>query len=115
ENCPLTEPRQNREKSAIYMNGREVFKFAVGEVPKIMAATIERAGLDPSKDIDFYVLHQANDRIMTAMAERMNVDPAKIHVSLEKYGNTSAASIPLALYDGLMAGDIRPGHRLVLC
>ncbi len=114
DNCPLTTPRQNIEKSAIYMNGREVFKFAVGEVPRLMAETVKKAGLTP-QEIDYYVLHQANARIMTAMAERMDIREEQMIVNLEHYGNTSAASIPLALYDALMSGQIKTGNTLVLC
>lgn len=114
DNCPLVAPRTFAEKSSVYMNGREVFKFAVGEVPKFIERTVQRAGLTP-QDIDYYVLHQANVRIMTAMSERMAVQPEQLVVHLEQYGNTSAASIPLALNDALEAGEIQPGKTLVLC
>lgn len=113
-NCPLVEARTDLEKSAIYMNGREVFKFAVGEVPKLIEATIRKANLSP-REVDHYVLHQANARIMTAMVERMDIAPEQMIVNLEQYGNTSAASIPLALYDALASGEIQPGKTLVLC
>ncbi len=114
DNCPLVEPRNFEEQSSVYMNGREVFKFAVGEVPKIIEATLQKAGLTP-QEVDYYVLHQANVRIMNSMSERMNVSPEQLIVGLEKYGNTSAASIPLALYDALQAEQIQPGATLVLC
>lgn len=114
DNCPLVAPRTRMEKSAIYMNGREVFKFAVGEVPKFIEATLQKAQLAP-QDVDYYVLHQANARIMTAMVERMNVRPEQMVVHLEKYGNTSAATIPLALHDALLLGEVQPGSTLVLC
>jgi 3-oxoacyl-[acyl-carrier-protein] synthase III len=114
DNCPLVPPRTQMEKPAIYMNGREVFKFAVGDVPKHIEATLQKAGLKPH-DVDYYVLHQANARIMTAMVERMNIRPEQMVIHLEKYGNTSAATIPLALYDALEAGEIKTGSTLCLC
>lgn len=114
DNCPLVAPRTFTEKSAIYMNGREVFKFAVGDVPKRIQATLEKANMTP-KDVDYFVLHQANSRIMSAMTERLGTRPEQIIESLERYGNTSAATIPLALYDALEAGQVNPGNRVVLC
>ncbi len=114
ENCPLVPPRQKKEKSAIYMNGREVFKFAVAEVSKMIEQAVSDANLSP-QDIDYYVLHQANARIMSSMSERMSISPEQMLLSVENYGNTSAASIPLALNDALESGQIVPGQRLVLC
>lgn len=114
DNCPLAKPRTFQEKSAIYMNGREVFKFAVGDVPKMIESVVEKANLTP-QEVDFYVLHQANARIMTAMVERMHIREEQMVVHLEKYGNTSAATIPLALNDALKAGEIPQGSTLVLC
>ena len=114
DNCPLVAPRTFQEKSAIYMNGREVFKFAVGEVPRLIEETVKRAGLTPN-EVDYYILHQANARIMTAMAERMNIRPEQMIVSLEHYGNTSAASIGLALKDSVVNGTVQPGMTLVFC
>lgn len=114
ENCPLVSKRQTSEKSYIYMNGREVFKFAVGEVPKLIETALQKANLQPN-DIDHYVLHQANARIMTSMIERMNIQPERMIIRLEKYGNTSAATIPLALYDALQDEEIKTGSKLLLC
>lgn len=114
DNCPLVKPHEFEEKSAIYMNGREVFKFAVGEVPKYIERAVASAGLS-FDDLDHIVLHQANARIMSAMSERLNVPVEKMVLSVENYGNTSAASIPLALNDALTDGIVQPGQKLVLC
>ena len=113
-NCPVAEPRTHIDPSTVIMNGREVFKFAVGEVPKMIAEALEQAGMKPS-DVDYYVLHQANVRIMDAMIEKLQLKPEQMVVSLEKYGNTSAASIPLALKDGILSGQVQPGKTMVLC
>jgi len=114
QNCPLVPQREAEETSAIWMNGREVFKYAVGEVPKIIEAAVAEAGLTP-QDIDFYVLHQANTRIMQMIPERLNVPEEKFVVSVEKYSNTSAATIPLAFNDYLKAGKIPKGSKIVFC
>ncbi len=114
DNCPLAPPRTFQEKSAVYMNGREVFKFAVGDVPKLIEASLEKAGIG-TRDVDYYVLHQANARIMSSMSERMDITPEQMIVNLENYGNTSAASIPLAMMDAINDKQIIPGQTLVLC
>lgn len=113
ENCPLVEPR-TPVNHYVYMNGREVFKFAVGVVPKSIQAVLERAGLD-ILDIDHVVLHQANIRIMQAMSEKLNIPEDRLVVNLDKYGNTSAASIPIALNEAVLNGQVKPGQLLVMC
>ncbi len=114
ENCPLVPPRQKTDPPYVYMNGREVFKFAVGEVPKYIEASLKKAGLT-SQDVDHYVLHQANARIMSAMVERMDIPPEKLVVHLDKYSNTSQASIPLAFYEALKHEEIKTGDTVLLC
>jgi len=114
DNCPLVEPHVFEEKSAIYMNGREVFKFAVGEVPKFIERAVAASGV-AMQDLDHIILHQANARIMGAMSERLNVPEEKMVLRVENYGNTSAATIPLALNDVIADGTLQPGHKIVLC
>ncbi len=113
KNCPLVE-----EKSEInpylYMNGKEMFKFAVGIVPSSIHESLEQAGLG-IEDIDYLVLHQANIRIMQAMSEKLGIPKEKLIANLDKYGNTSAASIPLALNEAVLDGRIQPGQLLLLC
>ncbi|MEB3206043.1 MAG: beta-ketoacyl-ACP synthase III [Vampirovibrionales bacterium] len=114
-NCPLvTQRTPAQEVVYLKMNGKEVFKFAVGVVPHSIERALEKAGLKPG-DIDHYVLHQANKRIMDAMAERLDVDADRMVMNLDRYGNTSAASIPLALKEASQEGRILPGQKLVLC
>lgn len=88
------------------MEGSEVFKFAV----KIMAAAANEAaklaGLT-SQDIDYLVPHQANIRIIEASAKRLGIDKEKLWINLDKYGNMSAASIPVALDEAVRAGQIK--------
>ena len=90
------------------MNGREVYKFATREVPVAIEEAMESAGLKVD-DIDWLLLHQANIRIMDVVAERLGIPKEKILTNLSKYGNTSAASIPLALDEMVRAGVVKKG------
>lgn len=117
-NCPLVKPREvpadHAPSGKVWMNGKEVFKFAVDDVQKFIAKSIDKMGLTPEA-IDHYVFHQANVRILQSMSERMPVAPEKLVVSLENYGNTAAATIPLALMDALERGEVTTGKRLLFC
>ncbi|GAA5501752.1 3-oxoacyl-[acyl-carrier-protein] synthase 3 [Deinococcus xinjiangensis] len=94
-------------------NGREVFKFAVRIMGDMTEDVLKKAGLGVA-DIDYLVPHQANIRIIEAACERFGLPLERAVVNLEKYGNTSAASIPLALCEAVQAGKIRRGDQLVL-
>jgi 3-oxoacyl-[acyl-carrier-protein] synthase-3 len=113
ENCPLVEPK-TPVNNYVYMNGREVFKFAVGVVPKSIQQVLERSGLSID-NVDHVVLHQANIRIMQAMSEKLNIPEERLIVNLDKYGNTSAASIPIALNEAVLKGRVKPGELMVMC
>ncbi|KNZ69599.1 3-oxoacyl-(acyl-carrier-protein) synthase III [Thermincola ferriacetica] len=95
------------------MNGREVFKFAVKIMGDAALEVIERAGLTPA-DIDFFIPHQANLRIIEAAAKRLAMPMDKVYVNVDRYGNTSAASIPVALYEARERGLIKSGDNLAL-
>jgi 3-oxoacyl-[acyl-carrier-protein] synthase-3 len=97
----------------LQMEGREVFRRAVRSTLESIDRCLERAGLTIA-DIDFFVPHQANVRIMDAMAERLGLDPAKVAIVLDRTGNTSSASIPLALDEAAAEGRLRPGHLVLL-
>lgn len=94
-------------------NGREVFKFAVRIMGDITEEVARKAGLSV-QDIDYLVPHQANIRIIEAACERFGLPLERAVVNLDKYGNTSAASIPLALAEAVRAGKIKSGDQLVL-
>lgn len=113
ENCPLVAPK-TPVNNFVYMNGREVFKFAVGVVPKSIQQVLDRSNLSID-DVDHVVLHQANIRIMQAMSEKLNIPEERLIVNLQKFGNTSAASIPIALNEAVMNGRVQPGELLVMC
>ncbi|MGG0644246.1 beta-ketoacyl-ACP synthase III [Sporosarcina gallistercoris] len=95
------------------MNGREVFKFAVRQMGESAVNVIEKAGLS-KEDVDFLIPHQANIRIMEASRERLGLPPEKMSKSVHKYGNTSAASIPISLYDDIEEGRVKDDDILVL-
>lgn len=97
----------------IHMNGQEVFKFAVRAVPTVLEAALADAGLPPSA-IDWLVLHQANQRILDAAATRLGVPSDRVVSNLARYGNTSAASIPLALDEAVRGGAIKAGDTLAV-
>ena len=99
--------------SRIRMNGREVFKLAVRAMSGVSQRLLDTLGLTVD-DIDLVVPHQANSRIIQGVLNRVGIAEDKVFLNLDKYGNTSAASIPLALSEALEQGAIRPGMRVLL-
>jgi len=95
-----------------YMNGREVFKFAVRVMNTATLEAIEKAGLKP-EDIKYLIPHQANARIIEAARERLGLPPEQVWVNLDRYGNTSTASMPIALREALDAGKIHNGDHIL--
>ncbi|MCC6475439.1 ketoacyl-ACP synthase III [bacterium] len=94
------------------MNGNEVFRHAVRVLERTAKEAVERAGLEPS-DIDWLVPHQANTRIIKATAERMNLPMEQVFMNIHKYGNTSTASVPLAIYEARKEGKLLPGQNML--
>lgn len=101
------------DQDHIIMNGREVFKFAVRQMGESALNVIDKAGLT-KEDIDFLIPHQANIRIMEASRERLGLPAEKMAKTIHKYGNNSAASIPIALYDERAAGKIKEDDVVVM-
>lgn len=97
----------------LHMNGREVFKFAVRQMGESAVSVTEKAGLT-TEDVDYLIPHQANIRIMEASRERLGLPIEKMSKSVHKYGNTSAASIPISLYDDLQEGRVKDDDIIVL-
>jgi 3-oxoacyl-[acyl-carrier-protein] synthase III len=92
----------------ITMDGREVYRFAVKRVPEVLEKALFHASLTV-EDVDWLLLHQANQRILDAVAERLNIPSQKVLSNMGEYGNTSAASIPIALDEAVRDGRIQPG------
>ena len=94
---------------SIAMNGKDVYRFAVQRVPEVIDKALFRANLSVDQ-VDWLLLHQANQRILDAVAERLHIPSHKVISNLAQYGNTSAASIPLALDEAVRQGQIQPNH-----
>ena len=92
----------------ISMNGKEVYKFAVQKVPEVIEKALFQANMT-AEQVDWLLLHQANQRILDAVAERLNIPNHKVLSNVARHGNTSAASIPLVLDEGVREGKIQPG------
>ncbi len=97
----------------IYQDGKNVFKVAVIGMADVSAEIMERNKLT-GKDVDWLVPHQANLRIIDATAERMGLDKSKVMINIEKYGNTTAATIPLCLSEWWQRGQLRKGQTIVM-
>ena len=110
-NNPLVET--SRELKYVHMDGQEVYKFAVTQVPASLQKTVEAAHL-AMEDIDFYALHQANIRILQAVAKRLKVPEDRFPVSLDHCGNISAASVPILLDEMNRKGLLKPGMKIAL-
>lgn len=103
---------QPNQFNHVQMNGAGVFKFAVGTFPGLIAETLEKAGLR-AKDVDMYVCHQSNARILTAARERFGLPEGKLYVNIDRFGNTVAASVPLCLDELVRSGRVQPGMRVM--
>jgi 3-oxoacyl-[acyl-carrier-protein] synthase III len=97
----------------LYMNGKEIFRHAVRVIVESSLKALGQAGLTPA-DVDLFVPHQANARIITAASQRLGIPDDRCVVTIDRYGNTSSASIPLALADALETDRLRPGALVLL-
>ena len=97
----------------VRMDGPEVFRHAVTNISEVIGTTLAKAGISVS-DIDWFVPHQANKRILDGAARRLGLDPKRIIITVDKHANTSAASIPLALNTGCADGRIKPGDLVLM-
>lgn len=97
----------------VKMSGRDVFRFATRTVPDAVVQAVERAGMTMD-DVDLLIPHQANVRIIDAAVRRLNMDPARAYSNVARYGNTSAASVPVALCEAIEEGRIRSGDTVVM-
>ncbi len=111
--CPITPANAELNLQTLSMQGREVFKLAVNAMRTAAETVIERAGLTP-EDITLVVPHQANLRIIDAIADRLSVPNEKVFVNLDKYGNTSAAAVAIALDEAHREGRFKRGDNIIL-
>lgn len=101
------------ETEYIQMNGQEVFRFAVKKVPECIRQVTEKTETQ-IETIDWFILHQANSRIIQSVAKRLGVPEEKFPMNMEQYGNTSAASIPILLDEMNKKGMLQPGQKIIL-
>ncbi len=106
-------PSSTQTVGHLRMQGREVFKHAVGMITDVIEAVFDATNIG-ADDIDWFVPHQANKRIIDASARKLGIDPQKVVITVDRYGNTSAASIPLALVDALKDGRIKKNDVVLL-
>lgn len=111
--CPITEANVASRPNTIHMEGRETFKHAVTRMCQASEQALEMAGLTKD-DIAMVIPHQANARIISVIAERLGVPPEKTFINLDQYGNTSAATIPVALDEAHRQGKIKRGDIVLL-
>jgi len=109
---PLTADTVGTKRQYLHMDGKAVYSFAVEIMGEAAMAALETAGLSPS-DIDLLVPHQANIRIIRSAAERMGLTLEKVFINVDRYGNTSAASIPIALTEAVRSGRLKAGELVV--
>lgn len=105
--------KEEEKTDYIYMNGQEVFRFAVKRVPECINQLLEKTGVK-AEEIDYFILHQANIRIIKSVANRMGVGLDKFPSNLDKYGNTSAASIPILLDELNRENKLKRGDKIIL-
>ncbi len=110
--CPAHQPHE-RSDEFLFMNGREVFKFATRVIIDSTTRLLDELGLTMD-DIDLFIPHQANTRIIDHAVERLGVDPAKVVVNVDRYGNTSSASVPLAMVEARDDGRLKPGALVLM-
>lgn len=111
--CPINSENVSEKLATLAMQGREVFKHAVNAMRRASEVGIEKAGLQAG-DIDLVIPHQANLRIIDAISDRLDIDREKVFVNLDKYGNTSAAAVAIALDEANRNGLLKSGDRVLL-
>ncbi len=109
----ITKEMIDEGKTMPYMNGREVYKHAVTKFPAVIIEALETQGYS-SDDVDMVIPHQANERITEAVRKRLNLTKEKVYSNIARYGNTTAASIPIALSEVVKSGEVKRGDLVCL-
>jgi len=102
----------NGQYNTLHMNGREIYKFAVGTLQKSIEAALAYCNLKPS-DLAMIIPHQSNARIIESAREKLGVSEDRMYVNIDRYGNTSAASVPICLHELVTAGRVKPGDHVL--
>lgn len=114
EICPLAENNGTNGDNHLKMAGKDVYKYVMQEVPSLVEKILTKANMTWD-DIDYFVPHQANLRMIEALSERLNLKPEKVLTNIEEFGNMSAASIPCVLSDKMKKGILKTPSTLLLC
>jgi 3-oxoacyl-[acyl-carrier-protein] synthase-3 len=109
---PATIQTVEQRMHYVHQDGQQVFKYAVKKMFEVSSALLARNGLSP-KDVDLMIPHQANRRIITATADRLGLACDKVIINIEKYGNTTAGTIPLATRDAIETGRLKKGDLVL--
>ena len=107
-------PSKNQKVGKIRMNGQDIFKQAVNKLAEATELSLKECKLSV-KDIDWFIPHQANQRIIVSTAKKIGIDESKTVSTVRNHANTSAASIPLALSTSINSGIIKRGHKIAMC
>jgi 3-oxoacyl-[acyl-carrier-protein] synthase-3 len=110
---PSSHETVDRRMHYVKQDGQTVFKFAVRKTEEIARRLLDRNGLTPD-DVDLFVSHQANRRIIQSASEKLGLSPEKVIINIERFGNTTAATIPLALNDAVCSGRLKKGDLVLL-
>ena len=110
---PSTDETVAKKMHYVHQNGRNVFKFAVKGMVEVSEAILERNGLG-HEDLKLYVPHQANLRIIKAATEKLQLDPSKVAINIDRYANTTAGTIPICLSEAVESGTVEHGDMLLL-
>ncbi len=111
---PATHESLDAQRNKIYMNGKEVFRIAVRKLTSSSQAAITQSGLTPEQ-VNWVVPHQANLRIINQVAARLGIPYERFILNIDVRGNTSSASVPIALNEAVEDGRIKPGHTVLMC
>lgn len=113
QNCPLAEPDNNEVSPYIKMAGKDVYKYVMKKIPAVIEKTLKNANMS-LEDIDYFVPHQANLRMIEALTERIGIAPEKVLWNIDNYGNMSAASIPCVISEKIKKGELKTPATLLL-
>ncbi len=111
---PFSADVLEKKRHLVHMVGQDVFKAAVRYLAQASRAALDTAGVDP-KELDWVVAHQANIRILQAVSQRLEIPMERFFINIQRYGNTSSASIPIALHEAVSEGKVREGQSVLMC
>ena len=109
---PSTVETVKKNLHYVHQDGGQVFKYAIRKMSETCISILERNSLSVS-DLDIFISHQANRRIIEAASDRLGIDPDKVLINIDRYGNTTAATIPLATADAIQQGRLKKGDLVL--